>query len=149
MTTTARLETSAQQTRIDFGGGAAAVLPLGAGSLAEAIFRHDPPTAFELEQAIDAVEDALTATRLPHASRGALVTTDSWVRELVGLEAAGTSLTRDGVEGLFQRLVSASQGHTGALAGLPSGGEGAATLLLLRECMHHLGFESVQMVGGV
>jgi exopolyphosphatase/pppGpp-phosphohydrolase len=143
MTTTARLETAARQTRIDFGGGAAAMLPLGAKSLAEAFFRHDPPTEFELEQAIDAIEDALTATRLPHASRGTLVTADSWVRELVGLEA-GSSLTRDAVEGLFQRLVSASQGRTGALAGLPSGGEGAATLLLLRECMHHLGFESVQ-----
>jgi exopolyphosphatase/pppGpp-phosphohydrolase len=128
--------------------GGAAVLPFGPRSLASERFRHDPPTPLELEQAIDVVEDALSATRLPWADRGTLLAADPWVRALPGLETDGAELSRERVEAMFQQLASASLGHPGARAGLPAGGEAAATLLILRECMHHLGFEAVQTVAG-
>jgi exopolyphosphatase/pppGpp-phosphohydrolase len=140
-----RITFGAQQVRLDFADGSApAALPFGPRSLAEALFHHDPPTPLELEQAIDRIEDALTATRLPQASRGALVTSNPCMRTWPGLQADGASLGRDEVERLFQRLASASLGHPGALAGLPTGREAAAALLILRECMHHLGFDAIQ-----
>jgi hypothetical protein len=37
---------------------------VGVRHVAEGLFRHDPPTALEIEQAIDRVEDALTASDL-------------------------------------------------------------------------------------
>jgi hypothetical protein len=138
-----RLGFGAGETTIGFAAGPV-LLPLSPRSLAERRFRHDPPTPLELEQAIDEVEDALTATRLASAERGALVTADPHVRALPGLAVAGASLTRDGVEMLFQQLASVALGQPRALAGFATSGEAAATLLILRECMHHLGFDAVQ-----
>lgn len=50
------------------------------------------------------------------------------------------------VESWFQRLASASLGQPGALWGLPAGREAAATLLMLREFMHHRGYASIVAV---
>jgi len=47
------------------------------------------------------------------------------------------------MEALFQRLASAALGHPGAAAGLPDDLEFVAAALLLRECMHHLGFAAL------
>ena len=58
---------------------------------------------------------------------------------------AGPTLSLDAVEQWFQRQASASLGHPGAMAGLPGGPAAAATLLILRECMHHLGHASVTL----
>ena len=41
------------------------------------------------------------------------------------------------VEDWFQRLASASLGQPAAMQGLPAGREAAASLLVLREIMHH------------
>ena len=46
----------------------------------------------------------------------------------------------------FQRLASASLGQPRALQGLPAGREAAATLLVLREFMHHRGHASIVAV---
>jgi exopolyphosphatase/pppGpp-phosphohydrolase len=140
-----RIAFAPQQTRLELADGATlTVLPFGPHSLAEGRFRHDLPTPFELEQAIDVIEEALTATRLPQATRGALVTAAPLLLALPGLDRPGASLPRDAVESLFQRLASASLGHPSALAGLANDGEAAAALVILRECMHHLGFDAVQ-----
>lgn len=101
-----------------------------------------------MEQAIDLVEDALAATGLRHLARGELLTDDPRVRPLLGLTADGARLEREDVEVLFQRLASTSLGLPSALAGLPSGRESAAALLILRECMHHLGYAAIRSVGG-
>ena len=139
--TTLRLE--AQRTTLADGTAPEVVLAVGVRGIADAFFQHDPPTPFEMEQAIDAVEDALTDTRLRHAARGELLTNDPVLRALPGLLVDGARLARDEVEVIFQRLASASLGHPGALAGLPSGRDAAAALLILRECMHHLGYASI------
>ena len=55
-------------------------------------------------------------------------------------------MTIEVVEQWFQRLASASLGQPGALQGLPSGREAAATLLVLREFMHHRGHTSIVVV---
>ena len=140
------LRLEGRHTTLADGIAAEVVLSVGVRSLADALFRHDPPTPFELEQAIDAVEDALTASRLRHAARGDLLTVDPRLLALPGLQAAGARLARDEVEALFQRLASASLGDPGARAGLPPGRDAAAALLILRECMHHLGYDGVRRV---
>ena len=56
-------------------------------------------------------------------------------------------MTIETVEQWFQRLASASLGQPGALRGLPSGREAAATLLVLREFMHHRSHTSIVVVG--
>ena len=122
------------------------VLAVGIGDLASKVFRHNPPAPYEMEQAIDLVEDALTATGLKRAERADLLISDAPLCALLGLQTTGSRVTGEEVEAKFQRLASVSLGHPGLLDGLPSGGAGgrvAAALLVLRECVHHLGFAGV------
>ncbi|MEZ5658025.1 MAG: hypothetical protein R3E83_05715 [Burkholderiaceae bacterium] len=44
---------------------------------------------------------------------------------------------------MFSQLASAALGRPSAIDGLLSGREAAAALLIVRECMHHLGFETL------
>lgn len=143
-TTTLRLES--QRTTLTDGTAPEVALAVGVRSIADTFFRHDPPTPFEMERAIDAVEDALSATRLRHAARGELLTNDPLLQALPGLQVDGERLARDEVEVIFQRLALASLGHPDALEGLPSGRDAAAALLILRECMHHLGYDGIRCI---
>ena len=141
------LRLDSQRTTLAADSAPEVVLAVGARGIAGRFFRHAPPTPFELERAIDAVEDALTSSRLQHAERGELVTNDPLLREWVTAgspQGDKVRLTRDEVEAIFQRLASASLGHPRALAGLPTGQDAAAALLILRECMHHLGYGGIR-----
>ena len=111
-----RLCLEARQTWLELGPDAVVVLPLGPRSIASDCLRHDPPTALEVEQAIDVVEEALLRTGLPQAPRGTIVTSSTLLRALPGLERDGADV--------------------------------AAALLMLRETMHHLGYDAVRVVGG-
>ena len=119
-------------------------LELGAQRIARTFLRHDPPASRELELAIDAVEDEVM--RLPKSGdpKAGLISTDDGLREWAA--DSGATMTIETVEQWFQRLASTSLGHPGAMQGLPRGGEAAATLLILREFMHHLGYASITVV---
>lgn len=137
------LRLQAQSTVLEFDNGRTVTLPIGPHGLAETVLRQDPPTAAEIERAIDLVEDALMGLRIATGDRGDLVTVDALLLALPGLGAQGTGLGRDAVEALFQRLASRALGTPVAEAELPPGRDIAAALLILRECMHHLGFSRV------
>ncbi|NRF71255.1 hypothetical protein HLB44_30115 [Aquincola sp. S2] len=55
-------------------------------------------------------------------------------------------MTIETIEQWFQRLASASLGQPAAMQGLPSWREAAATLLVVREFMHHRGYTSIVFV---
>lgn len=122
-------------------------LPIGARKTAADCFRHDPPTARELENAIAAVEDALAPARSMITGGSILITADAVIREIAlvaGLPGASVSnLSRDVVEQVFDRLTRVTFGRPSAREGIPAGGAFAATLLILREFMHHLQFTSI------
>jgi exopolyphosphatase/pppGpp-phosphohydrolase len=121
-------------------GAASLSLDLGTESTARLFFRSDLPTPQELERAIDHVEDELMRAVAWSGGHTVLATEHLLV---CGLAPDAAVLQRDAVEALFQRLVSGALGDPSALKGLPSGREAAATLLILRELMHHLGFNQV------
>jgi|PlaIllAssembly_1097288.scaffolds.fasta_scaffold134528_2 hypothetical protein len=125
-------------------GGVVPVAPSPA-ALADACLRHQPPTAGELEHAIDVVEDALMAAKAPRSSGGGLTTFEATLRQLPGLDAVGATLSRDAVEVLFQQLASVALGMPDPGGAVFADREVAAALLITRECMHHLGFESIRM----
>jgi hypothetical protein len=56
-----------------------------------------------------------------------------------------TVLTLDEVEGLFNRLVAVSQGRPASQEKLPTDTLFFASLLVLREFMHHLRFAEVNL----
>lgn len=119
------------------------VVDLGIETVA-ALFRHVPPTSGEIERAIETIEDALMAARLAHARRGLLSTTSPELGSLPGLTGLGDALDLEQVENLFQRLAAAASGVSNVLGDLPADRKSAAALLILRETMHHLGFERMQ-----
>jgi hypothetical protein len=144
-TTVLRLD--AHRTTLSNAAADDVVVAVGMSDIAEGLFQHEPPTPLEMERAIDLVEDALTATGLRHAARGELQTDDPRLLASLGSRVDDARLGRDEVEAIFQRLASASLGHPGLWESLPSGRDAAASLLILRECMHHLGYDAVRRVG--
>ena len=119
-------------------------LQVGPQVLAEEVLRHDPPTPTELERAIDLIEDALTGVHVAQPDGACLKTADPLLLKLPGLGTERASLGRDDVESLFQLLASRALGTPVGVVDLPQGREEAAALLILRECMHHLGFDRVE-----
>lgn len=143
-----RLHLDDHRTTLIDGASPPVTLDVGIRTLAEKVFRRDPPAPAELERAIDVVEDALMAAGLRHAPRGELSTADPLLHAMLDLHEDGAQRTRDEVEARFSRLAADAQGRRSGPTGLPPGREGAAALLILRECMHHLGFDRIQREGG-
>jgi hypothetical protein len=132
-------------TRLSTEDGGAVALGPSPAALAAACFGHDPPTARELEQAIDVVEDALMAARPPLADGHELTTLEPVLRQLPGLATWGSTLSRDAIEGMFQLLASMASGLPTPGAAVIASREVAAAVLITRECMHHLGFEIIRI----
>lgn len=120
-------------------GAQSVTLPFGVDTLA-AVLRHAPPAPREIEQAIDVIEEALM--RVPpglHGPGTLVIDGAAWRGWCDGGPASRTA-----VEDRFQRLASAALGHPAALASLPGDGASAATLVIVREAMHHLGYEHAE-----
>ena len=141
--TLARLDIGARQTEVRT-SSEVVQLALGSALTAEAFFRHDPPTPTELESAIDGVEDEVMRVRQRLPGDAVLQAHGAALREVADAAGVSDALTLDAVEQLFQRLASASLGNPVARHGLPAGKRFVATLLILREFMHHLGFTAVR-----
>jgi exopolyphosphatase/pppGpp-phosphohydrolase len=119
-------------------------LDLGAARIARDYFRHDPPTSQEIERAIDFAEDEIM-----RLGKAAVATTTLWSTSPALQAWASVSdptMTIETIEQWFQGLASASLGQPAAMQGLPTGREAAATLLVLREFMHHRGYTSIVFV---
>ena len=116
-------------------------LDLGASRIARDFFRHDPPMAGEIEQAIDFVEDQIMRLGPQRDAGTPLRSLSESLQPWAAV--TGPTMTIETVERWFDRLALAAQGRSDAMAGLPPGPEAAATLLVLREFMHHRGHPSV------
>lgn len=122
-------------------------IDLGAARIARDYFRHDPPSAQDIERAIDFVEDEIM-----RLGKVTVVATKLWsTSDALQAWAAvsGPTMAIDTIEQWFQRLAAASLGQPGAVQGLPAGREAAATLLILREFMHHRGHSEITFVDAV
>ena len=92
------------------------------------------------------VEDEVTRAR-EAASGSALHTMDGAIRRIALLagvaESPEMALSLEAVEKTFDRLSGVVLGRPATSEGLPAGGAFAATLLILRELMHHLKFAAI------
>ena len=124
-------------------------LAIGSSKTAGDYFRQAPPAPIEMENAIMVVEDEVTRAREAVAG-SALCTMDGAIRQIAliaGVAAAREmALSLEAVEQTFDRLSGVVLGRPAASAGLPAGGAFAATLLILRELMHHLKFSSITVI---
>ncbi len=127
------------------------VLDIGVASIARRWFKHAPPSALEVEYAIEEIENKLETWRHLAGQVQPLHTQDSAVRDIASLAAVPlhpeTVLSRDVLEHTFGRLVAVIQGRPASVAGLPADRLFAARLLILREFMHHMQCESITITG--
>ena len=111
-------------------------LAIGFSGMAREHFKHQPPTALEVEGAIAAIEDEIACAKPPRGMR--LLTHDAVVRDLAleaGVPPGPTIiLAREAVEQAFERALRR-----------PPHNEHMAALLILRELMHHLDIESIEV----
>jgi hypothetical protein len=132
------LDANALLLRVERPGHADAVhkLPLGTAALVARFFKHLQPSAYALEEAIALVEDVVMplAAQLPP---DALWFSDSPAVRALNLGAQAAELDIDTVEHQFNALADWVQGRPATLAGIPQDAHWCATLLVLRECMHH------------
>jgi hypothetical protein len=125
---------------------AATEIPLGIEPAAVAkLFRRYPPLEADLEKAIDVVEDAVMplGRRLP--PNPSLVAGDAATQRLARLsmgDGAGRTATLQAIEALFEQLASAARRGVwpGDLTLEPLL---SASLVILREFMHHAGLREI------
>jgi exopolyphosphatase/pppGpp-phosphohydrolase len=102
-------------------------------------FRRDQPSPLELENAIAAIEDEIARARSSIDADPVVATEEETIRDIA--RAAGIApgdemvLTIDAVERTFERLTRPP--------GLSADHRFAATLVILRELMHHLQIASI------
>lgn len=125
-------------------------LAIGAESTAREHFRYNPPSPLELENAIMTVEDEVTRALPLRVAGATLVTSDAAIREIALLSGVTAGermqLSLDAMERCFDRLAQRSLGRPISSDNLPTSTSFAASLLILREFMHHLRFEAITVL---
>lgn len=118
------------------------MLPIGTLQLGAGPFRAVPPTPLELENAIASVEDVVMPLAKILPSGAGFFVSGAQVQAVLPARSLELAL----VEEHFNTLVAFSQGRPYDSSDLRTQPGGAALLLILRECMHHLGFSGVQVL---
>ena len=140
------------------GEGVTHVLTLGSVKTSDEYFKPYPPRPLNLENAIAAVEDELF--KLRHLAAGlprpVLQSSDESIRQIALACGVGSSavLKVDAVERAFNDLVALSSGGRSAFASAAgvaapwaTDPRAGAMLLILREFMHHMKFDALQVFG--
>lgn len=139
------LELSGRSARfVSADGLRTVVAPLGSALLMEKWLRHAPPTTGELEAAIEAVEDLVMPVRgqLPREETLSVHGDAAGLRELADMSGPAASLAE--LEELFNRAVAVASGRPASSEPVLARADVMASLLILRETMHHLDFSRLQ-----
>jgi hypothetical protein len=110
--------------------------------------KSEPATAFELEAAIETIEDELIPVIPSLPNQRALVTSEPAIHQIAGYSPVveKSRLEIAEVERLFNRLADVAYGTPAKMLGVPENREFVAVLLYLRELMHHAGFSSINLL---
>ena len=146
------LHIGAEQTDVAVGTSAQPqalhALPIGFERTAREHFRTTPPTPLAMENTITTVEDHVMPLHrvLPREAR--LFTQDAALRDIALLAGAvaGQALSLEAMERCFDDLTAVVLGTPAARLGVPDTQAFAATLLILREFMHHMQFAQLEVL---
>ncbi len=121
---------------------------IGTEKTAREFFIHNPPTAGEVENAIQVVEDEVMSLHKLLTVDSNLYTLDVHILEIARVSAfeeseQGSILSIQDMEHAFTRLAAIISGRPASQDILPTTNAFAATLLILREVMHHLRFRNI------
>ena len=121
---------------------------IGTEKTAREFLIHNPPTAGEVENAIQVVEDEVMSLHKLLTVDSNLYTLDARILEIARVSAfeeseQGAILSIQDMEHAFTRLAAIISGRLASQDILPTTNAFAATLLILREVMHHLQFRDI------
>lgn len=125
-------------------------LDIGSDKTGLTYFHHQPPTPEEVEYAINTVEDELMLAfkKLPPDTE--LFSKDLQIRQIADLAGLSGSdeiiFSRSSIEDFFTRFAALSMGRPVKTDSIPVNTSFSATLLILREIMHHLKFEKITLI---
>lgn len=126
------------------------LLEMGAKRTSIEFFKHIPPSPLEIENAITAVEDEVTRACVVTREHGPLYSTDERVDDMPRMlgysDGLAGVLSIEQVESLFEQLAARSEGRPASQVDIPDDPRFTATLLILREFMHHLNFHNVKFM---
>jgi len=121
--------------------------------IADQCFSAFPPTFNEMDNAINIIEEAVVTLHDQIDIQLSLFCADDDLKNIARLafntinNADGTqTIRRIEVENLFTRLAEIIKGLPPSQDVLPKDNHFAAYLLILREIMHHLGFECIVLL---
>lgn len=125
-------------------------MDIGYAAMETLFFKQGHLNAASLERAIEWTEDLITAARILVPAGAQLWTREADVRELAqvsGLNLRVHSVLHvDAVEQTFSRLVMQSMGQASAQEMLPETARFYATVVFVRELMHHLHFSQIHLL---
>ncbi len=125
-------------------------MEMGYAAMEALFFKNGRLDAGSLERAIEWTEDRIQSAHIQVPTGAQLHTRDADVRELArvsGLDVAAHPLLHvDAVEQTFSRLVMQSMGQAAPQDALPTTARLYATVVLIRELMHHLHFPQIQLL---
>lgn len=149
------LQLGADESMLAFGQGEqpeqVSVLPLGLQRLADRYFPDGRLSELLIEHAIAEVEDIVMPWHGKLPTAAGLFTDDAGIAGLARWadmpdKAGPWLLTTEAVEQLFNRWAALAQGRPASQDPLPTTGRFSATLLVLREWLHHLGFDGITVL---
>lgn len=122
------------------------VWPLGTARLAAVARLQDPPRPIQLEAAIAEVENHVMAAAHEAAGIGRLVLPPATFAQILRMTAlAGVPrLSLEQLEAAFNTLVAVAEGRPAGSSGIATDTASVATLVLVRELMHHLVLEILE-----
>ncbi len=124
------------------------ILPLGSEKTSKEFFKHTPPSPDEIEYAINFIEDNIVPLKKILPSNSELYSFSPVMQEII-LQANKNILSQEKIlpikdmEDIFSRLAIIISGRPYSTDTLPESTSFAASLLILREFMHHLGFQNI------
>ena len=124
------------------------ILPLGGEKTSKEFFKHTPPSPDEIEYAINFIEDTIVPLKKILPPNSELYSFSPVMQEIIlqankSLSSPEKVLPIKDMEDVFSRLAIIISGRPYSTDTLPESTSFAASLLILREFMHHLGFQNI------
>jgi hypothetical protein len=125
-------------------------MAMGHATMENLFFKQNTLDAAALERAIEWTEDRIQEAKIHVPPEARLSSYDSDVLELARVSgvtgAADPVLHVDAVEQTFSRLVMQSMGQSATQESLPATARFFATVVFVRELMHHLRFPQIRLL---
>lgn len=125
-------------------------IPVGFKYISDRYFKHTPPTPAEIEYAINEIEDEIEKIVPKLAGYETVYNSDGFIVHLALLskvdDALVMVLSRDCLESVFGQYAEISMGRPASSAESDISPLFYAQILLIREFMHHLKFNQLNVI---